>query len=158
MEISPLHYLSMGSLISDSEKTAVGNVFDDMHDTFARAVTVFQQDNTLFVATNSTYNALYQRLQDSTTTRSKVTQSTVMARIKYEQNQREIDIPGSRAQVNVPLGEGVVRVKLEAAGYELFKKAAKIEIDGEAFRIVSDASKVGPFTVKFYTLYLRRAD
>lgn len=148
----------MGSLLSDNEKTAIGNVFDDMHDTFARAVTVFQKENQLFVATNSTYNALYSRIKDSTTTRTKVTSTTVMARIQYEQNQREIDLPGSRAQINVPLGEGVVRVKLEKAGYDLFKKATNIEIDGEAFRIVSDASKVGPFVVKFYTLYLRRAD
>ena len=148
----------MGSLLSDSEKINIANVFDDMHDTFARPVQVFEKKNELFVATNSTYNALYSRLKDSTTKRTIVNQTTVMARIRYEQNQREIDIPGSRAQVNVPLGEGVVRVKIEAAGYELFKKATKIEIDGEAFRIVSDASKVGPFVIKFYTLYLRRAD
>lgn len=148
----------MGSLLSDADKTNIGNVFDDMQDTFARPVTVFQRENQIFVSTNSTYNALYGRLKNSTTTRAKVSSTIVMARIKYEQNQREIDIPGSRAQVNVPLGEGVVRVKLEQVGYDLFKKATNIEIDGEAFRIVSDASKVGPFTVKFYTLYLRRAD
>tara|TARA_R100000008_G_scaffold86208_1_gene78380 strand:+ start:311 stop:757 length:447 start_codon:yes stop_codon:yes gene_type:complete len=148
----------MGSLISGGDKIAIGNVFDDMQDTFARAVTVFQKQNEIFVATNSTYNALYNRLKNSTTTRTKVTQTTVMARIKYEQNQREIDLPGSRAQVNVPLGEGVVRVKIDQEGYDLFRKASNIEIDGEAFRIVSDASKVGPFVVKFYTLYLRRAD
>lgn len=148
----------MGSLIPESDKARIANVFNDIHDTFAREVTVFQQDNKIFVATNATYNALYNRLQNQTDSRVTVTQSTVMARIKYEQNQREIDLPGSRAQVNVPLGEGVVRVKIELAGYNLFKKATKIEIDGEAFRIVSDASKVGPFKVQFYTLYLRRAD
>ncbi len=148
----------MGSLISGGAKIAIGNVFNDMQDTFARAVTVFQKKNEIFVATNSTYNALYDRLRNSTTTRTKVSQTTVMARIKYEQNQREIDLPGSRAQVNVPLGEGVVRVKIDQTGYDLFRKATNIEIDGEAFRIVSDASKVGPFVVKFYTLYLRRAD
>ena len=148
----------MASLLSSEQKNNIANVFDDMHDTFARSITIFQQRNDLFVATNNTYNALYKRLQNSTTKRLQVTQTTVQARILYAQDQREIDLPGTRAQVNVPLGEGVVRVKLEQAGYDLFKKAAKIEIDGEAFRIVSDASKVGPFVVKFYTLYLRRAD
>ena len=148
----------MGSLISDTDKTNIGKVFDDMHDTFARGVIVFQKDNEIFVATNGTYNALYSRLQDQTTKRTKVTKTTVQARIRYQQEQREMDIPGTQAQVNVPMGEGSVRVKLEKAGYDLFKKATNIEIDGDAFRIVSDASKVGPFTVHFYTLYLRRAD
>jgi hypothetical protein len=56
------------------------------------------------------------------------------------------------------MSEGSVRVKIDAAGYALFTKASKIEIDGEVFRIVSDPSKLGPFGVKYYTLYLRRAD
>ena len=148
----------MGSLISSADKTAIGNVFNDMHDTFARPVTVFQKENQIFVATNGTYNALYARIANENTTKTKVTQTIVEARIRYQQEQKEIDIPGTRAQVNVPLGEGVVRVKIDETGYNLFKKASNIEVDGEAFRIVSDASKIGPFVVKFYTLYLRRAD
>ena len=148
----------MGSLLSDAEKINVANVFDDIHDTFARPVTIFQKQNEIFVATNNTYNALYSRIKNQQTTRTKVTQTTVQARILYSQNQKEIDVPRTQAQINVPLAEGSVRVKIEKAGYDLFKKATNIEIDGDAFRIVSDASKVGPFIVKFYTLYLRRAD
>lgn len=148
----------MGSLIPDDDKAAIGNVFNDIHDTFARNVTVFQRENEIFVATNGTYNALYNRLQNQQTTRTKVTKQTVKARILYRQDQKEMDIPGTRTQTNVPLGEGVVRVKIDEAGYQLFKKATNIEIDGEAFRIVTDAGKIGPFVVHFYTLYLRRAD
>ena len=148
----------MGSLISDSDKASIGSVFNEMHDTFSRAVVVFQRENEIFVATNGTYNALYSRLKDQNTKRTKVTKTTVQARISYQQDQKEMDIPGTRAQVNVPMGEGSVRVKIDKAGYDLFKKATNIEVDGDAFRIVSDASKVGPFVVHFYTIYLRRAD
>ncbi len=49
-------------------------------------------------------------------------------------------------------------MKIDQAGYELFKKATNIEIDGEALRIVTDAGRIGPFSVHFYTLYLRPAD
>lgn len=148
----------MGSLIPDSEKNAIGAVFNDIHDTFARDIIIFKRENEIFVATNATYNALYSRIKNAPTTRTKVTQATVKARILYQQDQREMDIPGTRAQVNVQMGEGVVRVKIDEAGYKLFNQASKIEIDGEVFRIVSDPSKVGPFTVKFYTVYLRRSD
>lgn len=148
----------MGSLIPDSDKNAIGNVFDDIHDTFSRDIVVFQRENEIFVATNGTYNALYSRIKDEQSTRAKVTRSIIKARILYQQEQKEMDLPGTRSQVNVQMGEGSVRVKIDEAGYVLFTKASKIEIDGEIFRIVSDPSKVGPFKVKFYTIYLRRSD
>ena len=148
----------MGSLIPDSDKNAIGNVFDDIHDTFARDIIVFQRQNEIFVATNGTYNALYSRIKNEQSTRTKVTRSVIKARILYQQEQKEMDLPGTKSQVNVQMGEGSVRVKIDEAGYALFTKASKIEIDGEVFRIVSDPSKVGPFKVKFYTLYLRRSD
>jgi len=148
----------MTSFLSDSEKNELGNVFDDIHDTFARDISVFQRDNEIFVATNGTYNALYARIQNAPTTRAKVTKTTVKARILYAQQQSEMDLPGSRAQVNVQMSEGSVRVKIDEAGYKLFTQASKIEIDGEVFRIVSDPAKAGMFTVKFYILYLKRSD
>lgn len=147
----------MGSLIPDSDKQKLASVFDDMHDTFARDITVFQTENEVFVATNGVYNALYSRIKNEPNKRAKVKQVKIKARIQYQQDQKEMDLPGTRSQLNVQIGEGSVRVKLDKTGYEIFTKATKIEIDGEVFRIVSDPSKVGPFSVKFYTLYLRRA-
>ncbi len=148
----------MGSLIPDSEKENISNVFNDIHDTFCRDIKVYQRDNEVFVATNATYNALYARIKNAPTTRVKVKEHTIKARILYTQNQKEMDLPGTKAQLNVQLGEGIVRVKIDEAGYNIFIKANKIEIDGAIFRIVSDPSKVGPFSVNFYTLYLRKSD
>jgi hypothetical protein len=146
----------MGSLIPDSDKSEMSKVFNDIHDTFAREITVFQKENEIYVATNGTYNALYSRIKNTPTVKTKVTQTKVQARIKYQQDQREMDLPGSKSQINVQMPEGSVRVKIDKAGYDLFTKAIKIEIDGEVFRIISDPSKAGPFTVKFYILILRR--
>lgn len=148
----------MGSFLSDSEKNQINSVFDHMHDTFARDINIFQRENEIFVATNGTYNALYARIKNAPTTRAKVKKTTVKARILYAQKHNEMDLPGAEAQVNVQMSEGSVRVKIDEAGYKLFTKASKIEIDGEVFRITSDPSKLGPFGVKFYTLFLRRAD
>lgn len=147
----------MSSLIPDSDKKVISDVFDDIHDTFAREISVFQRETEIFVATNGTYNALYSRIKNDPTTRAKVTEHKIMARILYGKDQREIDLPGTQSQLNVQVNEGEVRVKIDSEGYQIFSKASKIEIDGEIFRITSDASKVGPFTVKFYTLYLRRS-
>ena len=81
----------MPSLLTDAQKTAIANVFDDMHDTFARDITVYQKKNKIFVATNDTYNALYKRIKDAKTTRTEVTSTTVKARILYVDKQIERD-------------------------------------------------------------------
>tara|TARA_R100000808_G_scaffold4839_1_gene15262 strand:+ start:19314 stop:19760 length:447 start_codon:yes stop_codon:yes gene_type:complete len=148
----------MPSLLTDAQKTAIANVFDDMHDTFARDITVYQKKNKIFVATNDTYNALYKRIKDAKTTRTEVTSTTVKARILYVDKQIERDMGGLKAQINVPLSEGIVRIKIEKSGYDLFKKAQEVEIDGARYNIISDDSAIGPFVVKFYTLYLQRSN
>ena len=148
----------MASLLTAAQKTAIADVFDDIHDTFARGITVYQKKNAIFVATNSTYNALYQRIKDSGATRTQVTSTTVQARILYVDKQIERDMGGLKAQINIPLSEGIVRIKIEKEGYDLFKKATTIEVDGSRYNIISDDSAIGPFIVKFYTLYLQRSD
>tara|TARA_R110002020_G_scaffold221622_1_gene429745 strand:- start:124 stop:570 length:447 start_codon:yes stop_codon:yes gene_type:complete len=148
----------MASFLTDGQKDAIADVFDGMHDTFKRDITIYQQDNVIFVATNDTYNALYQRIGNASTTRTEVTSTTVGARILYVDRQVERDMGELKAQINVPLSEGIVRIKIEKAGYDLFKKATEIEVDGARYTIISDASAIGPFVVKFYTLYLQRAN
>ena len=49
----------MTDLISNSDKSDFDKVFDDIHDTFAREITIFKKEKKVFVATNNTYNALY---------------------------------------------------------------------------------------------------
>ena len=102
----------MTSFLSGPEKNAIGDVFNHMHDTFARDITVFQRENEIFVATNGTYNALYARIKNAPTTRAKVTETKVKARILYAQQQKEMSLPGN-AQVNVEMSEGSVRVKID---------------------------------------------
>ena len=148
----------MASFLTPSQKTAVADVFDNMHDTFKRDIIIYQQSTSIWVATNDTYNALYQRLANASTTRTEVTSTTVGARILYVDRQVERDIGGVQAQINVPFSDGIVRIKIEKAGYDIFKKASEIEVDGAVYSIISDASAIGPFMVKFYTLYLQRAN
>tara|TARA_Y100000593_G_C4268116_1_gene315893 strand:+ start:291 stop:737 length:447 start_codon:yes stop_codon:yes gene_type:complete len=146
----------MASFLSNAQKNAIADVFDNMHDTFKRDIVIYQKENTIFVATNQTYNALYQRIQSAPTVRTEVSSTTVGARILYVDRQVEKEMGETRAQLNIPISEGIVRIKIEKDGYDLFKKAKEIELDGARYNIISDASAIGPFVVKFYTLYLQR--
>tara|TARA_R100000008_G_scaffold81896_1_gene65580 strand:- start:4855 stop:5313 length:459 start_codon:yes stop_codon:yes gene_type:complete len=150
----------MGDLISASDKSDMEAAIEDVHDTFARNITIYKNKKEVFVATNpvfeTSYNALYNKLKNSPTTRNTVSKYTVKARVQYRPLQNEEDEGGIGAQVNVQWGVGELRLKLNATAYADFKFATKIEIDGIIWRIVTDASRAGLFTPQYYVLYLER--
>ncbi len=152
----------MADLIPAGDKSDMEAAIADIHDTFARDITIYKNKKEIFVATNpvfeSSYNALYQKLKNpqSTSERNVVTKLVVQARVQYRPVQEESDEGGIGAQVNVQWGSGELRLKLDETGYKAFKFATKIEIDGVIWRIVTDASRSGLFTPQYYVLYLER--
>ena len=147
----------MASLISSGQKNQLENVFVDVHDTFSRTITIYTVKKKIFVATNQTYNALYSRIKDSTTEKKEITSTTVQARVQYMTKQYIEEEYALRAQTNLPISEGQLRIKLDEAGYTSFKFANRIEIDGVVWKIKTDASRIGLFSPKFYMLFLERA-
>ena len=147
----------MASLISSGQKNQLENVFVDVHDTFSRTITIYTVKKKIFVATNQTYNALYSRIKDSTTEKKEVTSTTVQARVQYMTKQYIEEEYALRAQTNLPISEGQLRIKLDEAGYTSFKFANRIKIDGVVWKIKTDASRIGLFSPKFYMLFLERA-
>lgn len=146
----------MTDLISQDDKDRFDNVFNDLHDTFAREITIFKKAKKTFISTNQTYNALYSRVSNQKETESTVSAIKVKARITYfnEAYKRE-------NQENFALGFDIpgdyVRIKIDEEGYTALKNVTDVEIDGELFNIVSDASKSGIFSVKYYQYILKRA-
>ncbi len=136
------------------------SAIEDIHDTFARTITIFKTEKEVLVATNpvfeSTYNALYNKLKNAPTTRKTVSKYTSKARVQYRPLQDEEDEGSIGAQVNVQFGVGELRLKLTATAYADLKFATKIEIDGILWRIVTDASRAGLFTPQYFVLYLER--
>ena len=147
----------MASLIGSGQKTQLENVFVDVHDTFSRTITIYTVKKEIFVATNQTYNALYSRIKDATTEKKTVTSTTVKARVQYMTKQYIEEEYALRAQTNLPISEGQLRIKLDEAGYTSFKFANRIEIDGIVWKIKTDASRIGLFSPKFYMLFLENA-
>ena len=146
----------MTDLISQDDKDRFDNVFNDLHDTFAREITIFKKAKKTFISTNQTYNALYSRVSNQKEKESTVSAIKVKARITYfnEAYKRE-------NQENFALGFDIpgdyVRIKIYEEGYTALKNVTDVEIDGELFNIVSDASKSGIFSVKYYQYILKRA-
>ena len=144
----------MTDLLSSGEKSAFDGEFDDLHDTFGRDIVIYKKSKKVFVATNSTYNALYSRIKNEKGSEKKVEAITLKARIAYSGNS------GKETEENEILGFDIpadhVRIKINLEGYNLIKEASEIEVDGDLYDVVSDASKSGMFSVKYYNVLLKR--
>jgi len=147
------------NLVPESMRNSVRSALEDMHETFAREITIFKRKTESFVASSSsTYNALYSRLKGEQKTLGKVTQTKVKARIDYIDRQEKYNVSAVGAQVNVPLPDGSVRLKIDAEGHAILKKSSRVEIDSQLYELVSDSAKTGPFEVHYFIMYFKRKD
>lgn len=147
------------NLVPDEMRNNIRAALEDVHETFSREIVIFKRQTETFVSSSSsTYNALYARLKNEQKTLGKVTQTKVKARIDYVDKQEKSSMSGVNAQVNLPLPDGSVRLKIEEDGYLLLKKSTRVEIDNQLYELMSDSSKTGPFSVHYYIMYFKRKD
>jgi len=146
----------MADLIPSADKAKFESVFDDIHDTFARDITIYKTTKKTFIATNNTYNALYSRIKDEKGLNKEVTGTVVKARISYFNPQDNEDAMSYQLGVRAP--SGTVRIKVDPTGFNLIMQAKDLEIDGDLFDVMSDPSRVGLFSVKYYEVSLKRKD
>ena len=147
----------MGSLLTTAEKTTCNDAMDDLHDTFARNVTVYK-DAVITVSTpNQSYNTIYGNAGATTPITYTPQSSTVSARILYGKNYPEDYFADSQSnsQLKIFLPEGKVRMILKAADYSTVSQAKRIEFDSQRFAIDSDFRAHGVFGAQFYTIYLK---
>jgi len=146
----------MTDLFSSSEKSGFDRVFDDLHDTFGREITIFKKSQKVFVATNSTYNALYSKTKNQKGIEKVVEAVKIKARIAYAGSFENARSNDENEILGLDIPSDHVRLKLNLEGFNLIKQAKDIEIDGELFDIVSDASKSGLFSVRYFNILLKR--
>ena len=70
------------SLISDSQKDTIKAIIDDIYETFARNITVYEEGEKILIAASSQFNGIYGRTSSgSETTKNVVVAHTLNARI-----------------------------------------------------------------------------
>jgi len=148
----------MTSFLSDGEKKALSEQFNDLHDTFAREIVVYKEAKKIVVSTDPGYNYIYNETSAAETSIKNVPQKiSMMARILYDDN-RDTEYYGefsASTKIKRVASASRVRIKLKKDDYLVFKDAKRIEFDGRMFLIDSDPRAHGLFDVYFYTLYLK---
>ena len=147
----------MASLLTDAEKTTCNNAMDDLHDTFARDVTVYKDAAITVTTPSQSYNTIYGNAGATTSVTYTPQSSTVSARILYGKNYTTDFFSSSQSdsQLKIFLPEGEVRMIIKASDYSTVSQAKRIQFDSQKFAVNSDFRAHGVFGVKFYTLYLK---
>ena len=146
----------MSGLIPEDQKKSIDDVFDDIHDTFAREITMFKKEKQVFVATNNTYNALYSRIKNEKGSNKVVEEIKIKARVAYAGNFEFLRQNSENEIMGIDIPSDHIRIKLNKEGYDILKQATDIEIDGELFNVSSDPAKSGMFSVKYFNILLKR--
>ena len=144
------------SLISDSQKNTIKAIIDDIHETFARDITVYEEGEKILIAASSQFNGIYGRTSSgSKTTKNVVVSHTLNARIKYI-NAKEVGISDTeiKIQLGVDLIDGSVRITVDLAGFDIMKKAKRCEFEGRKYTINSKGNPTGMFGPQYYQFYL----
>lgn len=148
------------SLISNQQKQTVKDIIDDIHATFAREITVYEEGEKVLIAASPQYNGVYGRTGSGEKSVSRtVVKHTMMARIKYiDTKNPDLIFNKVKSQINVGLIDGTVRITVDEGGYNIIKEAKRCEFEGRRYTIDSKGTATGMFGPQYYHFYLKPTD
>lgn len=144
-------------LISEAQKNTIKSIIDDIHETFARNITVFKEGQLVSISASSQFNGIYGRVGDGKKSITKTVESKVIkARIKYI-DAKELGMTDGNinSQLDISLVDGSVRITVDATGFELLKDATRCEFEGRRYTIESKGNPTGIFGPQYYHFYLK---
>ena len=145
------------SLLTTDQKNSLNNVFNDIHQTFGRPITIYQSATETVLVTNPDNNFLYQQAPMNSLTSTVIQSGVYLARVLY--GKREELVPfagGGLSQNQIRLSEGEVRIKLDPTGASYLAGAERVQFDGTTFMVNTDPRPHGLFDPNFKTYYLKK--
>lgn len=140
------------SYLSATEKTGISELFDTLHDTFDTTIYAFIEEPTFVDFEEEDYNPFYDQVESESQGLVVKQRYEISARVKYERwNSDDVD-----NDTGLPTSENIVRIKINLEDYETIKQASVIEINDDNYSLVSDDEKIGPFSLNYIQVYLRR--
>jgi len=147
------------SYLSSGQKTYLNGIFDNIHETFARTITVIMNPEMVVLTASPTYNSLYDRDLDAAAVAPtyNVKTYTFKARIHYMSQEQSI-FPGAEAQQRIVYPVGTIKIKVPAEALPYLSEARKVEFENRRYAIVSDRKPFGIFGPKYYSFILSPID
>jgi hypothetical protein len=143
----------MPSLVSNDEKLAWANEFNNIHDTFARAVTAWKTPERVVVSSDPNYNFLYNDQESIEVTYIPIS-GIFDCRIQWQDPSKMGGWPEIREEVR----GNICRIKAKKDFVDFISGAEKIEIDGRPVQAVGTSRPHGLFNIDFYTMFFKESE
>ena len=143
----------MASLVSNTEKLAWANEFNNIHDTFAREVIVWKTPERVVISSDTNYNFLYNE-QDSIEVSYIPISGIFNCRIQWQDPSKTMGWPEIREEVR----GNICRIKAKKDFVDFIDNAEKIEIDGRPVNVMGTNRPHGLFNIDFYTLFFKETE
>ncbi len=152
----------MGSYLTPAEENSFRNEFNNLHDTYARPIVIFQTAKGVVVATNPQHNYLFDSAPTNSIEQEIVVSGAFNARILYGKRQLltnfgSVARNGAADQVGPRMDEGDVRLKLDPTGAAFMGGVQRVTFDGNLFDVITTPrphSLIG--TPNFYDFFLKK--
>lgn len=150
----------MTDLLSAIDKANIHLAFDDIHDTFARNITIYVKKNETIIDTDGSHNPLYGNIGGGNNRQGNGPEYQIFtkkARIKYMGLQdRAYNPEGANSPINVNFPIGTIRLKVDSETYQIITKSKKIQVDDRLCELVGDPARPGPFNPNYWTIELKQ--
>ena len=145
------------NLISASQRVALNATMEDIHETFAREITVFKEASQIVIITDPNFNPLYNTAGQTTSYVNTPVYKTFKVRIQYNDDigKKYWSEQGLNSQIKLEAVVGTVRLKIDQDAYDYVKDARRFDVDGKRYVLNSTFRPHGLFDVQYYTLYLK---
>lgn len=148
----------MASFLTDSEKSSLNSVMDDLHDTFKRTIKVYKNASKTINTQNNSYNSIYGNAGSVSSVINTPQYTEIDATIQYANNYNDqffSDEETDPPQLKIKIPQGKVEIKIKAADLEVAKNGKRFVFDNTTFTIDSDFLAHGLFGVRFYTFFVK---
>lgn len=147
----------MASYFNASQKESFRSIIDNVHDTFAKQITVILPP-TQTINLSSSFNSSYGTNSSGQKPTKIPREQTIEARILYRDSNLEFFESQTEAPLRAKLPVGSVRIKVNSAGNDLMKDAIGVKINNEFYEIVSNGEPTMLFTEHYYSWFLKPSD
>jgi hypothetical protein len=149
----------MPDLLTLSERADYASAMQDLHDTFARNIVIYQTATKTVVSTSPNHNFLYGSGPAQTVTEDVIVSGTYKARIHYPKEsalEQFLRAGGAKNDDQIQLKRKDWKVKLvvDITVKPILEKCERIEFDGTLFSVESDPRPHGVVGPQFWDYYL----
>ena len=145
----------MASLLNETEKNNLTPLIEDLFDTFARDIIIHKEPQKKIIQINNQSLVGYDETSIIENIEYIPESRTFKAKIKY-QNDQDTD---EMKDLKNTISQGIVKIKVrkDARDYILNgTKTEKIEIDGNAFNVISDEAVKKFFNTTYYIFFIEK--